>query len=123
MTQVKCEELKGRPDSTASTLQLAAEEPEASDEVSREKSDPPQVTPGGLFAGVGEFLPTLKEEADSKTGLAINYRDDAMLRCVVNLYIRLEGELIRIAQFPGFQRSPIKSTLLVQHQLKFPIIT
>ena len=124
VTQVKCEELKSEPDCTSS-LRIATEKHGASSEVSRKQSestDPTQVTPGGLFAGVGEFPPTDKEKATSKTELAIKYRADAMLRYVDEFYIWLQGELL-ICTNSGFQRFLSISTHLVQHQLKSPIIT
>lgn len=91
VTQVKCEE---QPRSTASTFQRGAKESDSCPPVSAQQSDCcgcSQITPGGLFAGVGEFPPTQKEAAASTSQVTLNYSTDAMLRCAVNPLLRGMG--------------------------------
>ena len=87
VTQVHSEPVTNRPGFSAAAIQPVVEEVSACLVTSRQKSDntdSSKINQGGVFAGIGEFPLTSKEDTDPTSQLPIQCREDAMLRCAVN---------------------------------------
>ena len=80
VTQVHSERGTSRPGYSAADIHPVIKEPSTFCVTSLQKCDNTVPSKAGMFAGIGEFPLTSKEETTPTTQLPLQYREDAMLR-------------------------------------------
>ena len=87
VTQVHSEAGTSRSCFSSAAMQPVVEEFSACHVTSMQKSDNTvslKINKGGMFAGIGEFPLTSKEDTDPTGQLPLQCREDAIMRCAVN---------------------------------------
>lgn len=83
VTQVHSEARTSRPFFLADAIQPMVEEFSSCQVQKSDNAVSSEINQRGMFAGIGEFPLTSKEDTDPTSQLSLQCREDAMLRCAV----------------------------------------